>query len=62
MRGLVGMRAYAPVCLDATHAAQFRGAGANASDGDRSVVARWRGRSTNRRALRRDPPDPENAQ
>jgi 2-dehydro-3-deoxyphosphooctonate aldolase (KDO 8-P synthase) len=39
MRGLLGMREYAPVCFDATHAAQYPGAGAIASDGDRSVVA-----------------------
>jgi len=39
MRGLLSMRSYAPVCFDATHAAQYPGAGANASDGDRSVVA-----------------------
>ena len=39
MRGLLAMRAYAPVCFDATHAAQFPGAGSHASDGDRSVVA-----------------------
>jgi len=38
MRGLVAMREYAPVCFDATHSAQYPGAGATASDGDRSVV------------------------
>ena len=36
MRGLVSMREYAPVCFDATHSAQYPGAGATASDGDRS--------------------------
>jgi 2-dehydro-3-deoxyphosphooctonate aldolase (KDO 8-P synthase) len=39
MRGLLSMRGFAPVCFDATHAAQFPGAGTIASDGDRSVVA-----------------------
>jgi len=39
MRGLVTMREFAPICLDATHAAQYPGAGATASSGDRSVVA-----------------------
>jgi len=39
MRGLFEMREYAPVCLDATHAVQHPGAGAQASSGDRSYVA-----------------------
>jgi 2-dehydro-3-deoxyphosphooctonate aldolase (KDO 8-P synthase) len=39
MRGLLTMRSFAPVCFDATHSAQYPGAGAGASDGDRSVVA-----------------------
>jgi 2-dehydro-3-deoxyphosphooctonate aldolase (KDO 8-P synthase) len=39
MRGLIGMREFAPVCFDATHAAQYPGAGAIASGGDRSMVA-----------------------
>lgn len=39
MRGLVVMRQYAPVCLDATHAVQQPGAGTIASSGDRSFVA-----------------------
>jgi 2-dehydro-3-deoxyphosphooctonate aldolase (KDO 8-P synthase) len=39
MRGLLSMREFAPVCFDATHAAQFPGAGTIASDGDREVVA-----------------------
>ena len=39
MRGLVAMRRFAPVCLDATHAVQHPGAGTIASSGDRSFVA-----------------------
>ena len=39
MRGLVAMKQYAPVCLDATHAVQHPGAGTIASSGDRSFVA-----------------------
>ena len=39
MRGLVSMRQFAPVCLDATHAVQHPGAGTIASSGDRSFVA-----------------------
>ena len=39
MRGLVAMREFAPVCLDATHAVQHPGAGTIASSGDRSFVA-----------------------
>jgi 2-dehydro-3-deoxyphosphooctonate aldolase (KDO 8-P synthase) len=39
MRGLVTMRGFAPVCFDATHSAQYPGAGAGASDGDRAFVA-----------------------
>jgi len=38
-RGLVEMRAFAPVCFDATHSVQRPGAGGNASDGDRTMVA-----------------------
>ncbi len=38
LRGLAQLRAFAPVCFDATHAAQFPGGG-EASGGDRSVVA-----------------------
>ena len=39
MRGLVRMRDFAPVCLDATHAVQHPGAGGQASSGDRTFVA-----------------------
>ena len=39
MRGLVLMREFAPVCLDATHAVQHPGAGEIASSGDRRFVA-----------------------
>jgi 2-dehydro-3-deoxyphosphooctonate aldolase (KDO 8-P synthase) len=39
MRGLVQMREFAPVCLDATHAVQHPGAGEHASQGDRRFVA-----------------------
>jgi 2-dehydro-3-deoxyphosphooctonate aldolase (KDO 8-P synthase) len=39
MRGLVTMRAFAPVCFDATHSVQHPGAGDDASDGDREMVA-----------------------
>jgi 2-dehydro-3-deoxyphosphooctonate aldolase (KDO 8-P synthase) len=39
MRGLVEMRAFAPVCFDATHAVQLPGAGAQAAGGDRRLVA-----------------------
>jgi 2-dehydro-3-deoxyphosphooctonate aldolase (KDO 8-P synthase) len=39
MRGLVTMRSFAPVCLDATHAVQHPGAGTQESRGDRSFVA-----------------------
>jgi 2-dehydro-3-deoxyphosphooctonate aldolase (KDO 8-P synthase) len=38
-RGLVEMRAFAPVCFDATHSVQQPGAGETASHGDRSLVA-----------------------
>jgi 2-dehydro-3-deoxyphosphooctonate aldolase (KDO 8-P synthase) len=38
-RGLVEMRAFAPVCFDATHAVQHPGAAGTASDGDRRMVA-----------------------
>jgi 2-dehydro-3-deoxyphosphooctonate aldolase (KDO 8-P synthase) len=37
-RGIGQMRAFAPVCFDATHAAQHPGAGDGASHGDRSSV------------------------
>jgi len=39
MRGLVAMRAFAPVCFDATHAVQRPGARDGASGGDRRMVA-----------------------
>jgi len=39
MRGLVQMRAFAPVCYDATHSVQRRPAGSEAVSGDRSMVA-----------------------
>jgi 2-dehydro-3-deoxyphosphooctonate aldolase (KDO 8-P synthase) len=39
MRGLITMRGFAPICFDATHSAQYPGAGAGASAGDRRVVA-----------------------
>jgi 2-dehydro-3-deoxyphosphooctonate aldolase (KDO 8-P synthase) len=39
MRGLLAMRSFAPVCFDATHSAQYPGAGQGASHGDREVVA-----------------------
>lgn len=38
-RGILQMRRFAPVCFDATHAAQHPGAGNGASDGDRTNVA-----------------------
>lgn len=38
-RGLVAMRAFAPVCFDATHSVQQPGAAGTASDGDRRMVA-----------------------
>jgi 2-dehydro-3-deoxyphosphooctonate aldolase (KDO 8-P synthase) len=38
-RGLVQMRNFAPVCFDATHSAQFPGANAGSSGGDRRFVA-----------------------
>jgi 2-dehydro-3-deoxyphosphooctonate aldolase (KDO 8-P synthase) len=38
-RGLVEMRAFAPVCFDATHSVQQPGAGETASHGDRTLVA-----------------------
>jgi 2-dehydro-3-deoxyphosphooctonate aldolase (KDO 8-P synthase) len=38
-RGLLQMRRFAPVCFDATHAAQHPGAGDGATDGDRRNVA-----------------------
>jgi 2-dehydro-3-deoxyphosphooctonate aldolase (KDO 8-P synthase) len=39
MRALVAMRTFAPVCFDATHSVQHPGAGDDASDGDRQMVA-----------------------
>lgn len=39
MRGLVAMRAFAPVCFDATHSVQRPGTADGASGGDRSLVA-----------------------
>lgn len=39
MRGLVRMRAFAPVCFDATHSAQQPGADGDQSGGDRAMVA-----------------------
>jgi 2-dehydro-3-deoxyphosphooctonate aldolase (KDO 8-P synthase) len=38
LRGLLLMREFAPVCLDATHAVQHPGAGQGASSGDRRFV------------------------
>ena len=38
MRGLVQMRAFAPVCFDATHSVQKPGAADGASGGDRTMV------------------------
>jgi 2-dehydro-3-deoxyphosphooctonate aldolase (KDO 8-P synthase) len=39
LRGLVRMRAFAPVCFDATHAVQRPGADGEASGGEREMVA-----------------------
>lgn len=39
MRGLVRMRAFAPVCFDATHSVQRPGADGEASGGEREMVA-----------------------
>jgi 2-dehydro-3-deoxyphosphooctonate aldolase (KDO 8-P synthase) len=39
MRSLVRMRAFAPVCFDATHAVQRPGAAGDASGGEREMVA-----------------------
>jgi 2-dehydro-3-deoxyphosphooctonate aldolase (KDO 8-P synthase) len=39
MQGLVGMRDFAPVCFDATHAVQYPGANGGSSGGDRRYVA-----------------------
>ena len=39
MRALAVMRAFAPVCFDATHAAQLPVAAGDRSDGDREMVA-----------------------
>jgi 2-dehydro-3-deoxyphosphooctonate aldolase (KDO 8-P synthase) len=39
MQGLVGMREFAPVCFDATHAVQYPGANGGSSGGDRRYVA-----------------------
>jgi 2-dehydro-3-deoxyphosphooctonate aldolase (KDO 8-P synthase) len=38
MRGLVTMRAFAPVCFDATHSVQFPGAGEGSSAGDSRFI------------------------
>ncbi|MAJ62002.1 MAG: 3-deoxy-8-phosphooctulonate synthase [bacterium TMED88] len=38
MRGLIEMRAFAPVCFDATHSVQKPGAADGASGGDRTMV------------------------
>ncbi len=38
-RGLVKMRAFAPICFDATHSVQQPGAGDDASGGEREMVA-----------------------
>jgi len=39
LRALPAMRAFAPICFDATHAVQHPGAAGDASDGDRRFVA-----------------------
>ena len=39
MRSLVRLRAFAPVCFDATHAVQLPGAGEGATSGEREMVA-----------------------
>ena len=39
MQGMVGMREFAPVCFDATHAVQYPGATGGSSGGDRRFVA-----------------------
>jgi 2-dehydro-3-deoxyphosphooctonate aldolase (KDO 8-P synthase) len=39
MQGMVGMREFAPVCFDATHAVQYPGANGGSSGGDRRYVA-----------------------
>ncbi len=39
MRGLIRMRAFAPICFDATHAVQRPGADGGASGGERAMVA-----------------------
>jgi 2-dehydro-3-deoxyphosphooctonate aldolase (KDO 8-P synthase) len=39
MRALVVMRAFAPVCFDATHSVQLPGAGDGATGGERAFVA-----------------------
>jgi 2-dehydro-3-deoxyphosphooctonate aldolase (KDO 8-P synthase) len=39
LRALPSMRAFAPICFDATHAVQHPGAAGDASDGDRRFVA-----------------------
>src|SRR3990172_10097692 len=38
LRALLQMRAFAPVCFDATHAVQHPGAAGDAADGDRDMV------------------------
>ncbi|HYB13404.1 MAG TPA: 3-deoxy-8-phosphooctulonate synthase [Myxococcota bacterium] len=39
LRALPSMRAFAPICFDATHSVQHPGAAGDASDGDRRFVA-----------------------
>ncbi|HKE12755.1 MAG TPA: 3-deoxy-8-phosphooctulonate synthase [Myxococcota bacterium] len=39
LRALPSMRAFAPICFDATHAVQHPGAAGDATDGDRRFVA-----------------------
>ncbi len=39
MQGMVGMRDFAPVCFDATHAVQYPGANGGSSGGDARFVA-----------------------
>ena len=39
MRGLLEMRAFAPICFDATHSVQTPGTAGGASGGDRGMVA-----------------------
>ena len=58
MRGLLPMREVAPLCFDATHAAQYPGAGDNASGGDRRFVV---GHPAGKGELVLDPPPSERA-